>query len=625
VRRRNRRWIVVLAGALTTVALAGCVNLPTGGPVPKIDRLSNTNGPADEGVQVSPIGPGAQWPPQEIVSDFLAASGAAWTGKDDSLSVAREYLTRSFAARWHPSVAATVIDNNPAVPAPPIPRVTGGQVAQVTLTSQHLETLVSANSTEAGSIQTATYPGPYTFTFNMVQVAGQWRISGIRDADGTPRPKILLLTNSDFLRDYQPRNLYFPANANPGTLVPYPVYIPDQAGLLGLRQLVSGLTSLPQPKSDWLFGAVSTAFPTGSNSRNTQVDVHGNQAVVTLTGAAARLGPRRLQQLKAQLFWTLTYSPYGPTGIGSVELDISGHKAQELPPKKYLTAVPPHAMGSLYVQLPGEDGTPELAVVNSIKAPPRGKSQLTPQTLPGGLGTGPFNAMAVSPTLTIDGYKQVTFAGCRGKTIYVAPLTGFVNLIPPKQLVTNCTSMSWDQLGELWVTAGSNVDVIHETDQGLSILPVTIYLPTSDTFSSLRIAPDGVRAAMIVHAKSGPSIEVAAISKKSPALVLLAQSRQWLTVGPDLTSPIALCWLDPDHLLVLDRHDGRSQLFDVPLNGAKSTEVATPPGAVSVASNGSIIAVGTVGPSGQSDVKVARTIGSEWHRLAGASSPVYPG
>jgi lipoprotein LpqB-like beta-propeller protein len=625
MRRRDRRWAVVLAGALAAVALAGCVNLPTAGPVPKIDRLSNPNGPADEGVQVSPIGPGAQWPPQEIVSDFLAASGAAWTGEDNSLGVAREYLTRSFAKRWHPSVAATVIDNNPAVPAPPIPRVTGGQVAQVELTSQHLETLVSANSTEAGSIETATYPGPYQFIFNLVQVAGQWRISEIRDANGTPRPKILLLTNSDFLRDYQPRNLYFPANAAPGTLVPYPVYIPDQAGLLGLRQLVSGLTALPQPKFDWLYGAVTTAFPVGSNSRNTQVEVHGNQAVVTLTGAASKLSPPRLEQLKAQLFWTLTYSPYAPTGIGSVELDIAGHKAQVLPPKKYLTAVPLHAKGPLYVQLPGQDGTPELATVNSIKPSARGKSQFTPQTLPGGIGTGPFTAMAISPTSQIDGYKRVTFAACRGKTIYVAPLTGYVNLIPPRQLVTNCTSMSWNPRGGLWVTDGSNVDVVHETDQGLTILPVTIYLPTSDTFSSLRVAPDGIRAAMIVHAKSGSTIEVAAISKKSKALVLLAQSRQWLTVGPDLTDPIALCWLDPDHLLVLDRRDGRSQLFDVPLNGAKSTEVATPPGAISVASNGSIIAVGTLSPSGQSDVKVARTIGSQWHRLAGAGSPVYPG
>ena len=46
---------------------------------------------------------------------------------------------------------------------------------------------------------------------------------------------------------------------------------------------------------------------------------------------------------------------------------------------------------------------------------------------------------------------------------------------------------------------------------------------------------------------------------------------------------MALTWLDPDHLLVLGRTgSGRTQLYEVPLNGGQSTPIATPRGVTSV-------------------------------------------
>ncbi len=631
MRRRSRSLVIVLLGAISCLILAGCVNLPTSGAVREVNRLPNANAPADEGVQLTPVQPGAQWLPKQIVSGFLAATGAAWTGKPRSLSVARKYLTGYYAEKWRPSVAATVIDTNPKVTEMQISsHVTGGQAAtQVTVTSQHLETLVSANATEAGSIKTAIPAKPYQFTFAMTQVNGEWRIKGISDASGRANDTLLLLTDSDFVRDYQPRNLYFPAVTAPNTLVPYPVYIPDQAGLLGLQQLVSGLESLPPPSADWLYRSVTTAFPAGSDSKNVQVQVHGNQAVVTLTGQAAKLSPRELAQLKAQLVWTLTYSPYASTGIGSVELQVNGRTWPNQLLSHYAGWVPAGARGPLYVQLPGPGGSPAIAAVKSITPPkPHGKPQFADQTLPAGLGTGPFSTIAISPPSSNQHFNITTFAGCRGKTVYVAPLVGESNLIPPQSLAAACTSLSWDSRGNLWIAAGSDIFVANETPQGLELHLETFYPPPANaTYTSLRVAPDGVRVALIVHEKGSTKVDVAAVSKKSKNKYLryLAQTGQLLTVGPDLTDPIALCWWDADHLLVLDKHDNRAQLYEVPLNGGKSTEVATPDGAESIASNGSIIAVGTVGPTGQFSVKVARSIGGEWHRLAGASLPVYPG
>ncbi len=633
--RRRRGW-AGLAVIMVAVALGGCVNLPTSGPADgSVGTIHGANAASNAdvsqgGIVVSPVPPGSQWDPQEIVSGFLAASGA-------KRSVARQYLTSGYSGAWKPSAAAMVIDTNATVTGGPTSsHVTGGpQTSQVTVSSDDLETLTPTGKDEAFRLQTATGSGPYLFHFGLSEVAGKWRINRI-SARGGALNKTILISNADFLRDYQPRNLYFPANPGASTLVPYPVYIPDRSGNKGVTKLVEALTTRP-PSSNWLYRAASTGFPPGT--KVLKVQVHGNEALITLGGAAAKADSQALRQMEAQLVTTLTYSPYSPdtsnTGIGEVQLQIKNSTSQLLP-NSFRSWLPPAVTGDLYYQSARPSGVPQFY---KVKASAVSESQRTvdagrsPVVLPAGFGSGPLDAIAVSPQ---SGFPS-TFAGCRGKQVYVVPLLGRTPLV--QTLTSKCSSLSWDDQGRLWVAAGTDVFVLTESPtsssgSGLQVTPVTIpatqVSSSSVTFTSLKVAPDGVRVAMIVRGKSGSMIYVTSttVGKKSSQVVYLAQSGQLQSVGPDLDNPVGLAWWGPDHLLVLDQRHGATQLYEVPLNGGQSTRVPTPPGVTSVTGNGSVVVVGTKTTgdgSTQEEIQSAGSLDGIWHQVAAGSRPAYAG
>ncbi len=610
--------------AALSLLLAGCVSLPTGGtvrvatPPPESGGLSLPNV-----ITMDPIPPGPNFTPREIVSGFLAAGGA-------SKAVAKQYLTPAFAADWHPSPHPHVIDSVPDVTQLPVlSHVTGGQETdQVTVTSQHLETLASAGEDEPGTLTVGQGHSPYTFKFELTKLRHSgWRIDGIHDEFGKSKDSLLLLTESDFQRDYLPLDLYFPAKTV-SALVPSPVYISATHGELGVQQLVNGLTAV-QP---WLYRAVGTAFPRGTPF---SVQVHGSEAVVDFGGKVSNLDQARLDELEAQLVWTLTNSPYSPasTGIRSVLLQLK-HSSPFLVQSDFLRWAPPSVTGELYYQALGESGQPQLYTAKIASTGPRGvtvDSRLRLPLLPPSFGRGLFNAIAVSPP---SSSFPPTFAACRGKEVYFATLMGESQPLQPLTLQSPCTSLSWDNQRELWVTAGSAVFVVTETLTGPRSIPATIsptQISSSDTYSSISVSPDGARVAMIVKSATSTSVYVTAISKvaesktkKASRLVYLGQGNEALTVGPDLVDPVALSWRDADHLLVLDRRHGESQLYDVPLDGGQSTSVPTPPDAVSVTANGSIVAIGTE-RQGHVSLKISRDLDGIWRQLAVGSSPAYPG
>ncbi len=627
----RRRWTALVL-LVTGIAVTGCVSLPTGGPADSSNGTIHGLNPApntdlsQNDIVVNPAGPGAQWQPSDIVKGFLDASGA-------DMGVARQYLTGFYSRHWKPSQAAMVIDTSPSVTGGPTPtHVTGGpETAQVTVTSEHLEMLTPTGNHEAFRLQTATGSGPYTFHFGLSQSGGNWRINRIFGHGGVSGKRILLISNADFLRDYQPRNLYFPVNSKATRLVPYPVYISGRSGNRGITTLVKALTT-PPPSSSWLYRAVSTGFPAGT--KVLKVQVHGNEALVTLGGTAAKADTAALQQMEAQLVTTLTYSPYSAdtndTGIREVQLQIGNSAPSQLLPTQFTLNAPQGTTSPLYYQS-SDSGAPQFTMVRpsavgvSREAADKARSLVT---LPAGLGSGPMDAIAISPSKV---FPPTTFAGCRGKQVYVVPLFGAAPLI--QALPSACSSLSWDTQGRLWATAGSDVFVITESPSGLQVTPVVptaTQIPSSDTFASLKVAPDGVRVAMIVNDKSGSTVYVTSttVGKKNPQLIYLAQSGQLQAVGPDLDDPVALTWWGPDHLLVLDKRHGIDQLYEVPLNGGQSVRVPTPPGVVSVTGDGSVVVVGTrttEGGSTREEIEAASGLEGIWHRIAPGRLPAYAG
>jgi len=615
--------------------MAACATLPTSGNI-NISSLHGSGLSGQIGVQIAPVPPGRAWRPQDIVNGFLAASASPNYNEASAApdyTVARDYLTTSFSKRWRPGWAATIVDS----PKVQLNSLRGANIkasppsAYVSVTERHLAKLQTAGSYQAGSIVDA--PASTKFNFSLVQVSGQWRISGIL-VNGTRAPRtLLLLTESDFERDYQPRNLYFYAPGKDSTtLVPDPVYIPQQAGNQGIAGLVGALLHPPPgpPRVSWLFGAATTAFPRGTRQLGLP-QVGGVTAIVNLGGAAAKASLEQQRRMEAQLQLTLTRSPYpsqSANQIQSVILQLNGRNVSPLPPGAYERFVPGDRQTPLYYQVAGAGTTPPEVVMRASGA------QHASVPLPKSLGTQQFGAMAVS----MAPIGSAVLAGCVGKAVYLMPQARG-GVVVPKQLPAKCTSLSWDVHGNLWITTKTEIFEIPAAGQGLpparpALVPVIIPKFTHVDFQYLQVAPDGVRAALIVRTGSATEIEAAAISQRH-GITYLAQSDRTLRVGSDVAQPVELTWLDPDHLLVLDQpSQGRKQLFEVPLNGGQSTPIAVPPGATSVTANWPkgqaepriVVAIAaTVNTPAAIEVSVAKPPATDWQTLVTGTTPVFPG
>jgi two-component system sensor histidine kinase MtrB len=507
----------------------------------------------------------------------------------------------------------------------------------VTSKSGRVTTLVTAGRYQAGSI--VVDPRSTQYSFALVQVHGQWRINDIFVKEAAQHvtkpadPSLLLLSKEDFEREYQSRNLYFyPASGDSSTaLVPDPVYLPAQVGDQGIKSLVQTLLRPGLSQNDsWLFGAARTAFPPGTKLLSAQV-VGGITAVVNVGGAATKASPSQQQAMAAQLYWSLAHKQPYPTqeanAISSIVLKINGKAVRS---QSYNDWVPRAPDRPMYYQAQTSDG-PGVAML------PAKSSQTAPVLLPKALADQPPTALAVSA----ESPGPAVVAGCSGKTIYLMPQS-HAGRVVTANLHAPCRSLSWDERGNLWIATKMQVYVIWGVGSAPPAHPsvtgvLTPQLPPGKTgIQSLRVAPDGVRVAMLIGTRASNKIRIAAISKNRGPYTYVAQTSSVLRVGTDVADPISLTWLDPDHLLVLGRTTaGSNQLFEVPLNGGQSLPIATPRDAISVTANW---------PSGHAEpsvaVEIAPASGSligtiqmakaswpspDWRQVAKGNMPVFPG
>lgn len=636
MRMRNRGWLAASGVLIAGVIATACATLPTSGTV-QLSTQQGSGGQAQHGVQIVPVPPGAGWPQTEIVKGFLAASASF----DNKHGVARQYLTGKFKRIWRPGWAATIIDS-PDVSLAKTPKGVAPQTrpsALVYVTGLHVAKLQTAGQDQAGSVVAS--PAPSQYQFSLAQVAGGWRIDSILRDNKPVSPSILLLSSTDFARDYQSRDLYFYSMRGArDALVPDPVYIPQTAPESEVRGLVNALI---RPSLSWLWGAATSAFPSGTKLITPPQVIGGITAVVDVGGAASRASRAQQQRMAAQLYWSLTCAPYATqcaSPIKSVVLHIN-HRSWPLSPSNVAPLVPRGTSGALYYQ---PTAAQELAVA---KLPPGGTRPVA-VPLPAGIGSAPFTSMAVST----GQQGPPTLAGCTGRELYLIKLTAAVEeakklsaaLKPTavrKRLPGGCSSLSWDNSGNLWITAKSKALVLPTAGAAplAKVSLVSVQLPQLSSanpppIAGLGVAPDGVRVAVILGAGRSKKIQVGAISK-SNLFTYIGQTQQTLRVGSDIANPVGLTWLDPDHLLVLSRSSsGRTQLFEVPLNGGQSAGIPIPGEVMSVSAswpNGQAepqVVIGlapTVTSPGEIDMSKGAWPNPDWVPVAQGTLPVYPG
>ncbi len=585
-----RRALAVACAGLAIALVSACAAVPDGGVVTSATMAQNGGQPAGF-VQMIPSGPQPGWDPGTIVYGFLLAS-ANFTNNH---AIAREYLTPSAARAWRPGSSVLEFADMPSVAA--------DSVQANTVTMQATGNLLGTIS-EDGQYQATeqgTVPSPTNFT--VVRVNGQWRIVN--------PPDELLFSKSDVGRAFRSRDLYF-FDPSLLSLVPDPVYVPAEATA---QQLVARLVAaLQQGPQGWLKSGTKTEFPPGTALLGTSVT--GSTATVNLGGAAARTLPPQREHMAQQLLQTLAgppaYPQPGSASIQSVVFEINGKPvnmssctALQLSICQPPVASAPDAQ-AYYVDTKGR--------VAGLYGP-RSDS---PQPGPAAAGQVVFDRIAVSP-------DQMTLAGVSGGALYTGGLTQNGTLT--RQLTaTAITSLSWDTDG-LWAVGrvGDRTQVWW-LDHG--VRPVPVSMPDIGPVTALRVAPDGVRVAMVTGSGAHSRLWLAAIVRAGGQVAIGKAHPPAVPIGTDVTDFTDLIWYDTGDVIALTQPPSGSLLYEVPVDGGQSRPIVTQPHTVSIAASldGQLLAALSDGTL----LQLPDLNGSIW-QAAGAyqyvhgHAPVYPG
>jgi hypothetical protein len=600
--------LVALASALS---VAGCVTIPDGGPVLS---YTVTQGPGSQNQpypQLIPKPPQPGGTPEDIVRGFLTASASFADGQ----KVARDFLTPAASRAWQPAWSATVFKGGgPQVAAPVFPNPGNRNTVKVTVSGKVQAEL---STTGGYAVPSASGGNATAVTLTLVRIGKQWRIS-------SPPPGQLLLTGTEFAADYQLRNLYFLDQASQ-FLVPDPVYVPLQTTP---TNLLNGLVqALISHHDDWLQDGTRTAFPPGTKLL-TDVTVNGNAAEVNLGGAVAKAGDQVRELISGQLLSTLSGSGQGQPNIQSVVLDVNGKpwsppQAQQNPVQHSTTLQVPNGSSGAFYYLNGQGTLIRQHVPTG--SPVKVRS----------LGTG-YSAIAVSP----DGRY---LAALQNGILYTGPLAGALL----RRGGSGYTTMSWDANDQLWATTDGGVNVLHgnvtaQSPQSLAApIPVLVTqpggIPEGGPITAVRVAPDGVRVALIIGGATttlafGAITSQAAVPSQgqfparpgqvSGGIPQIMLSPFYVSGGAAGFSSVS--WYGADDVVTLGpSSDAKEpQITEYSVNGASSTTVSTEQGIQSITTSaGSELIAGT--KSGE--LLTNPGTGGTWASAGNGLAPAYPG
>jgi hypothetical protein len=608
--QRRARLSASLALLVIAVAVAGCATAPSSGPPRQAPGGSNQ---VQAYVQELPApGPTSKWTPRDVVLGFLHASASYAF----DAAAAKQYLVPDLRTHWHPGQEPVAVVGAPSVslvPGKPQPLLGQAEPEErVQFTGQYLATL-----SETGQYQYA--PGQNVhYQFVLARTNGVWLIEQL------PTQQSLLLTQSDFQDVYAPRNLFFfaPAGSSqtPGVLVPDPVYAPLLSSNSALNtDLATGLVNgLLRGQGSWLSGITVSAFPRGTRLL-TKVTITGKTARVDLGGAAAHAQPITVLQMAGQLLATLSDGEYSPPLASRLELYIDNRPRTVLGPIGF---VPPVVSGPL-VLVTSADNTDSIGQLPAVPKPGI-KPQL--KLSPTQIGQPDVTAVAASPDQDRLGQIAVAVPSGVGCAVEVRSASqSAYQSYPLPGSTTTCTSLSYDANGNLWAAAGSGVWLMqaNRAPVAVNLSAMAATLQRGGQILSLRMAPDAVRAALLVSTSTGNKLLLSAVRLHAGA----ASLGQPVTVGGGLTDPQAISWYDAYHLAVLDS----GGIYDVPLTGGAGQQPGAapylfstaPPGAATLTADGNIheLVVGT----DQGLVFAGSVSAPTWTQVAQGIDPIYPG
>lgn len=615
---RKRRFLpgmpVELLAIVVAIGVAGCATAPSGGPPRRA-----TGGGNQVQAYVQPLPPPKPgdtkpWGPTAVVLGFLHASASYAFDP----AAAEQYLVPSLRKSWEPGhgpvavvgapTGLTAVPYRPQIPAPP----PGQQLETVRFTGQRLATLSQSGQYEYSPGQDVKYE------FILAKINGVWLIKDL--PKGQPG---LLLTESDFEEVYQARNLFFYApqeTSQPaGVLVPDPVYAPLQSSNSALNtNLATGLVNgLLKGQGDWLSPpATWSAFPAGTHLLG-QVTITGRIANVDLGGGAAHATGLQIQEMESQLLATLRDGSYSEPLANQLRLYID-NKLQYANPTSSANLITPLLQGPVFV-------VTGLSTVSELAASPKPRAVPQSAVQPAQIGHEQVTAVAALPARSHVQRVAVAVRYGGGCAVFIGTAReGTYKSYVLAPTGGSCTSVSWDNNGNVWAAAGQKVWVLRQQNRRPVAVDVSAIARIGEPGAkilALRMAPDSVRAALLVHTKAGNRLLLAAVRFEGSAV----SYGQPVTVGTGEVDPVAVSWSDAYHLVVL----AGSSVFEMPLTGGAGQQPGgspqslgtVPSGAVTLTTDGSELVVGT----SDGRIYASSTASPGWFAVTTGANPVYPG
>lgn len=560
--------VALLLGACGTLPSTLVAQVPTSGPIEQGAVV-----PAGEQSQVIRViarGPQPDMTPQQIVRGFLDASASF----DGDHAVAREYLTPAASSRWNPAAGVAVYEGAGDV------RRRGDRV----LFEARQVGAISA----AGSYAAAAAGSRLSAEFELLSVAGQWRIS-------TP-PNGLVLSNIDVDRGFRVQSVYF-FNPEFTTLVPDPRMVP----VLGASQATSLIRYLLDGPTSWLAPAVRTGFTQGITLNVDAVPVADGVATVDLNAVARSASDATRQAISEQIVWTLKQVP----GVERVLLTAVGQPLQVAgvsspQPVTSWPTVDPAGLASTargYAVLP--DG---VHVIDGIGAS---------RPVAGAAGAGPLPVTEIAVAADSVGLAGIA----EGGELWLGSMRdggGFA----PIRFPARAESIAFDPQGRLWVVddAGRVTAVQGDRAQRVAVDG----LDAGTTIRQAVPSRDGTRVALVVADGGVDRLLLARIVRSMDDDEVAVQAPR--RVESLLGDVLDVSWSAADALVVIGRLDDLlTGIFEVDIGRASVTDLGALEGSASVAAApGRATMV-------QSLDSVYRRQADLWEEVVVGRSPAYPG
>ncbi|MCP3422348.1 GerMN domain-containing protein [Nocardioides pinisoli] len=518
----------VLVTVLVTALLAGCVRMPTSGPVQESEGTGTTEDVP--GISFDPRPPQAGQATSEIVDGFFEAM----TATPVSARVARQFLSREAAEAWVPEKQI----------------ITYGELGDATAGTSVRLPLTDVNTYDARGAWERTEDGA-TLSIGLVKEDGEWRIDQVPDA--------LIVPESWFDDWYERASLYY-FDPTSEVLVPEPVFVPRGEQLAS--SLVRGL--LTTSSAD-LEDVARSYFPPGT-THGLSVPIVSGVAEVSLSGDPDAVDELTTQRMLAQLVWTLRQEPR----IGAVQLSIGGR-----------TIVGPSGSPQVSLQFGSAYDPNGVPASTDLYALDRGRvvagrmGELSPTLGPLGQEEPAVDLRSIGVNLAGARVAGVTSTGA---DLVVAPTdapTGEVTTVVAGAV--DLAAPHWDYRDRIWVLDrnGGRARVIQVVDGVAGEVEVPGL--TGRRLSELIVSRDGSRLVAVARRGSTDRVVAVRVRHDAAGAVIGFTDPQQLSLPAEDTARIRdVAWRSPTTVSVLRDiiTDDLAQVRTVSVDGAPG-EIST--------------------------------------------------